>query len=236
MNCGYRRHGKDELGKALVLKDSPFRWVLLGKDLTVLPRAGILPGHGASALTDLQLVAFAAQLKRDTLIWLGLRVPHWEDLEPVKDSLRVPHPTNITDIRLLRDWYIDYGSQMRAIHLDYWCHRGLGDFTVQEEGQGHPVVTDWRFLNEMTFAFRNFSADHIQSVRVFRADAPIPAADIESEHQLDKYETDFLALPSITHLPEALKHFPQYAEHRVLAYNPLLPACLQEPYAYESSV
>lgn len=241
MHCGYRRHGKDELGKALVHRDSPFKWVLLGKDSSILPRAGF-PPQDSCGLKGLQLVAFAAQLKRDTLVWLRLRVPHWEDLEPVKDSLRVPHPTNPEDVRLLRDWYIDYGGQMRAVDLNYWCQRGLDAFTAKHDNNvhqqqcGHPVVTDWRFLNEMKYALDNFSADHVQSIRVFHAGAPIPPDNIESEHSLDKYETDFLALPSISHLSKALEHFPQYAKHIVLPYSHLLPACLQEPYGQESSV
>jgi hypothetical protein len=205
LTAGYKRHGKDTFGQGVQNHNVDERWVIWGA-----PQAAPLVLPDATVL-----VAFAAALKKETIEFLQLP-GSWQQYEHVKDTLRVAHPDNSDDIRLLRDWYIWWGAEQRKKDVNIWCARALGHLTEEPQDT---VVTDWRFLNESGYSNTVNTDMHIQTVRVFREEAAIPDKSITSEHELDHVMTDYVALPPGVHQMEALlKLFPQYKDYQVVGH------------------
>jgi len=199
--CGYTRHGKDTFGKDSETHSEYDKWLIFGTCSSKFIRP-----------QSIKLVSFAEELKQKTLVFLGLNLD-WKYLEPFKDTLQVADPQNPTDMRVLRAWYIWYGAEKRKEDLDYWCKSALPMDTIKSV-----AVTDFRFENEYDYTKREFDVNqakshHLQTIRVFRSEVPIPEASIESEHNLDKFQTDFIAVTSYQDLKIVQQMFPQYTKH-----------------------
>lgn len=227
--CGWTRHGKDTL--ATIFKG---RWEH-GPAFRLEPRrvfdiAGRTASERAKIVADprkadLVVVSFADALKQDTLVWLGMGDVDWRDLEPVKDTACFKHPADNGDDwvrgpeRTLRAHYIAFGAKMRATDTDYWCKRALATIQAKSTPGACVLVTDCRFANEVAFMRKALGKTHdIQTMRVFRQEAAIPPAGVETEHQLDALVTDFVAVGALEHIDStdlgAVKAaLPQYADY-----------------------
>jgi len=78
------------------------------------------------------------------------------------------------------------------------------------------VVTDWRFANELHCTNDMFT--NVITARVYRKDVPEPPINLESEHSLDNYVTDYLLLSSPDEFNDTVKKYPQYAEYTYSEY------------------
>jgi hypothetical protein len=87
-----------------------------------------------------------------------------------------------------RDLCIKRGYLRRKQDPDYWCKLVINDL----DKECYNVITDWRYPNE--YLFFNRIADVI-TVRVKRI-VEIPPEDVESEHSLDDFVTDFIVYPN----------------------------------------
>ena len=207
--CGYRGHGKDTLAALLTkwkYERAQFNFVFLGKPGAQAPLITI----DAKRSESLAWGAFASSLKQGTLLELGVHAD-WHELEPVKNTLHI-YPSDdarFTDNRdpayLLCNLYTAHGDKMRAIDKDVWCAKALD--CLPRRGWSM-IVSDFSLLNELDYATRVISPTHdVQTIRVFRAAACCSAC----REELDSFQTDYLALPSLDDLPAALARFPQYA-------------------------
>jgi len=216
--CGYTTHGKDQIAKDI--KDNQLfdshRWIILSKN----------QNETLKFANPVKIVSYAAELKRETLEFLRIGVP-WKFLESVKDTLMLPHPDNENDVRVLRAWYIWFGAEGRKINPDVWVSKALDPFIWSND---NVMVTDWRFQNEFEYPAGKmcwktgieawYQGTHLmQTIRVFRGDAKIPADDIASEHSLDKIETDFLAVSKPSDISLAMERFPQYKYHQYIHHR-----------------
>ena len=141
------------------------------------------------------------------------------NLVNVTDDMKVKMYTHpITgEMKTLRQFYIDRGSELRKIDVDYFIKAAV------EKAQRSNTsifqiydVTDLRFPNELEF-FQNHNhlsmndtIDEHVSCRIFRSCVPIPDRNIESEHALDKSKTDLLIVTSFLDYLCAMWKFPQY--------------------------
>lgn len=196
--CGYKRTGKDTLMSILAGTTSRFHWRIYKHPSALQKRFD----HEIYIRT-----AFADALKREAGIEYGipLEVPDSD-----KDSkLYVHYQTG--ELVSARDIYIEWGSIRRSQDIDYWCKAAFN--TIKSDDNAAYVVTDWRFSNEGNYVTRAFPS--VITVRVYRSDVPEPDANIESEHQLDYYQTDFLLLSDGVdgEFERAVQKFPQYANY-----------------------
>ena len=137
---------------------------------------------------------FALQLKRDVIEYLGITI---NQLDQLKDTPLRPQHCNYQWCHisppinpLYRHILIDRGNYMRSIDPDYWLKAMIGDLRSDHIN----VITDWRFLNEVNLGHYIDGAKSITTVRVHRANIPIPPLTLGSEHELDDYRTDLLVL------------------------------------------
>ena len=70
------------------------------------------------------------------------------------------------------------------------------------------IITDWRYPDELKY----HNKEDVITIRVFRESVDIMALD--SEHQLDDYATDFLAVDSLSSLYKCKTLLPQYKNYR----------------------
>ncbi|CAH6418282.1 Hypothetical protein POVN_LOCUS52 [uncultured virus] len=152
----------------------------------------------------LMRIAFADALKKESFAVLKLK-GEYQDYEGFKNTMMV-----LNDSKLLRQHYIDYGAERREQDLNYWAKAALQPHI---EHKGHLFVTDLRFNNEHEYACKTFS--RTASTRLFRSDVAIPPADVQSEHELDWLQTDYLLLTTPEDFESALKHFPQYKDYKL---------------------
>lgn len=75
-------------------------------------------------------------------------------------------------------------------------------------------VTDWRFLSEIGHIEKCYPGCFDTS-RLFDAAIRPAPPDVQSEHELDFYKTDYLLVPTIEQFPLAVKAFPQYADYKL---------------------
>lgn len=131
-----------------------------------------------------------------------------------KDIKQFTHPKTL-EIVSARDIYIEWGVIRRSQDLDYWCKKALTPYISPRESPTICVVTDWRFPNESQYAIQTF--DNVKTFRLYRSDIPEPPANIESEHSLDTYSTDYLLLQE-NEFEQAIKKFPQYTSYVPCGY------------------
>lgn len=149
-------------------------------------------------------IAFADSLKREASDKYGipLFIPDSD-----KDIKQFKH-YKTGELVSARDIYIEWGKIRRAEDPDYWCRDALSSIKLIEDVAY--VITDCRFTNEIDYTCKHFS--DVVTVRLYCSDVPEPPLDIESEHNLDNYQTDLLLLPDEVEgeFDRAVKRFPQY--------------------------
>lgn len=199
--CGYRRTGKDQLYDILARQSMPerFKWRVYKHPSCINETFDLSRTHVRIAFADVLKREASEQYKIPAVV---------SDAE--KDIKQFNH-YQTGEMVSARDIYIEWGSIRRAQDPNYWCKvalnpiRDLQDITA--------VITDWRFRNEARYTLNTFK--RVTTVRVYRSDVPEPPADIESEHDLDAYKTDFLLIrdDKPDEFAKAVEHFPQYREH-----------------------
>jgi len=117
-------------------------------------------------------------------------------------------PDNEKDLKIYdgksaRDLYIFEGERKRSKNINYWCDR------LNLDDDKDYVITDLRYRNEVNY-FKN--KEHV-TIRVFRSDVEIPDKDIDSEHDLDGFKTDYLLVTSKEEFKKCLEIFPQYSDY-----------------------
>ena len=194
---GYRRTGKDTLYEMMV-GNKPMTWCVYHK-------------QGADKLRLKQVLdsrswvkaSFAHHIKVMVLQDYNARYDKrymFDDIEMIKDVMM---PDGLT----LRDMLISKGDEMKLIDKDYWSKLVLNN-VVRDT-----VVTDWRFIDEATYAL---PLKEVTTIRLFRPEVNVPDKAIVSEHDLDCYDTDLLLVTDRTGFDEAVKLFPQYKDFEPL--------------------
>ena len=94
----------------------------------------------------------------------------------------------------LRQLFIEIARATRLVDQDFYAKRLDMELTDQPA-----VVTDWRYPNEYDYLAKH---NHIVTLRVHREydhhgkRINIPNDDDNSEHSLDNFKTDFIAIPN----------------------------------------
>jgi hypothetical protein len=199
--CGYRRTGKDSLCNILAGETvhARFAWrIYKHPDKLDFPR---------DKGTRFCRTGFADTLKKEASVEYGIPLVISDSDKDVKQFTH--HQTGA--IVSARDIYIEWGAIRRSQDPDYWCKVAFD--AIEDTTSTVCVVTDWRFPNEAEYVIRNFS--EVVSARVYRSEVPEPPSNIESEHALDNYSTDFLLIQDglEEEFEKAVKRFPQYCNY-----------------------
>lgn len=139
-------------------------------------------------------VAFADALKSNLAEMFGMTA---EELDKLKTSrMTLEHidkyPGKLLTTSVYRDAMIHLGLYMRS-HVGNWYWAALAAERVKLEEDEIPVITDFRFPSELQYG------EYVQrrpvTLRVHRAVVEIPPEDDESEHSLDMFPFDLVAIP-----------------------------------------
>jgi hypothetical protein len=195
--CGYRRTGKDTLAKSIqnVTSHEKHDYDVFINNPMYIPHALPLPEEDIkgylSHFEGAPVVSFAEAIKDITRSVLHLSQDF--DFETQKD---LPcHQASAYGFNTLRDVLIYIGMQGRKMDPEYWVKRALlPHFVYSGYDAKYVICSDFRFKNEYTIFSslgpQIFAKPLVITLRVFRRSVPIPAAEIESEHNLDNFKTD----------------------------------------------
>lgn len=218
--CGYRRTGKDTLFKIL---DNKSKNLLNSDTLFQSQKPWQIyknPNHQNISFNNekYQRIAFADTLKEEASEVYG--IPKYIDDED-KDIKQFVH-YKTKELVSARDIYIEWGAYRKSQNINYWCQLALSsvplniqNFNIKSTNRGtydvNYVITDFRFEHEADYSKSNY--DNVITIRVYRSDVPIPDKNIDSEHNLDKYSTEFLLVTDDNEFKKALELFPQYTNY-----------------------
>jgi len=198
--CGYSRTGKDVFFSILsnTIFESPiFKWRCYQHytDNKKFPFNNIYVRK-----------SFADELKKE--VCSIYNIPLFIDNKELKQFIH-PHTKQVVSAR---DCYIEHALIRRTQDPLYWCKKIFNTSLIDQNITY--VITDWRYENELSYIKTHFK--NITTIRLFRSNVPIPHQDIISEHNIDKYTTDFLLLTENIHIDEFKKSlyiFPQYYDY-----------------------
>ncbi len=224
LTCGYAGTGKDSLYNLLrggaciqsgVSLCPPGGWLVYADADTPLPHYG----NGAA----LQRAAFADALKGDSFPFLGLPGTYI-DYEAVKNTLEVT-PAGTEVKKILRQYYIEYGAMRRKEDIHFWPKRVLGPH-IRADSKEHTDVTDFRFLSEEVYTAEATKAVGMtyDTMRVYRSDVKVADKSVQSEHELDDFQTTYLFVTSAEEFVRAVTVFPQYATYMLRGAVGMPPA------------
>lgn len=203
--CGFKRTGKNALADELVYTRSPQANGFSGKSfLDVSWKVLRNPNKSIHGIikTKPECVSFAGEVKREVMGALGLDSEF--DLEKNKDVYLV-------EGKPIRQHLIDYAESKKVNDKYYWSTLAFKNIDIKETDV---VVSDWRFMSEFEYVSK-LNTD-IVTIRVFRKDVPIPDKNINSEHELDSFKTDYVLIPLFDtekEIGSLLDVFPQYADY-----------------------
>lgn len=203
--CGYRRTGKDTLYTILSNKfnnqdeiaiTNKFKW-------KIYKHPNKINEQFSDASKKYKRVAFADLLKNEVSSIYGIPsiIPDSE-----KDIKQFKH-FKTGDFVSARDIYVEWGLIRRSGDINYWSKAVINLM----EKENNYIITDWRYRNESDYIL-NAGVNNVLTVRMYRSDVPEPDITIESEHNLDNYQTDFLLLRDDIEgeYKKIVKKFPQY--------------------------
>jgi len=190
---GYKGVGKNTFANSFQNKND-IRWHLLTR-------------KGAPALGETFKRApffessFARSLKTTVSKRLGIPTT---DVEALKEVSLTPaqlqaqqpwwHVVRYGKIRAtLRDVLIDEAAYQRASNPDIYALTECGYLEIHAPQDAVCLITDWRYPNEEDVVKEWFGAENVATVRVVR-DTYI-RSDSPSEHSLDDFSPDYLAVP-----------------------------------------
>lgn len=195
--CGYRRTGKDALAAIMSGQHIParFKWRIYARDKTLKLERDL----------SCKRIAFADELKAEASAVYSIPLGVPDEQKDIKQFIHYKTKWEVS----ARDIYIEWGNIRRNEDIDYWCRAAFESIDESDIC----IVTDWRFPNEKEYTFRTFK-DTV-TVRVYRSDVPEPDANIESEHKLDDFQTDFLLIRDDFpgEFERTCSKFPQYKDY-----------------------
>lgn len=195
---GYRKTGKDSLYQELI-GNRKYTWY-------VYCNQNLHKNYNFSLFNETIRIGFADKLKEEASLKYNIPL-HISDED--KDKKIYVHPKT-KQLVSARDIYIEWGKKRRNEDINYWVKKVEEQFVPEYNN----IITDWRFINE--YEYLNERYPFITTIRLFRSDVPIPNYDIESEHNLDTFETDYLFLATPNDFDIALELFPQYSNFKYL--------------------
>lgn len=189
--CGFHGTGKDHFYSSYSKCDSS-HWMIFG--LTPF-----------SIKTDVKRLSHADIMKTMCHEQYGLN----SILQSLSKDQALPSGLNgiPNDIVTLRDLYIMYSSKFKEIDINYWCKQ------VNIDHSHHYVLTDFRFPHEYQYAIDNYHDMDLATLRVYRSQVVEPPANMDTEHNLDEFQTTFLAVTSQCEFEIAVQRFPQYQNY-----------------------
>src|SRR5579871_6294520 len=213
LTCGYTKTGKDTLFRNISgLSDNKHKYALFrsSKDIK-------LDNNFLKFISEkTKRIGFADQIKRDVNYeLLGTYNPFAFDA--FKDSLKVTKKGVpwASEMKTLRQYYIDHGCNMRKIDPDHWvkeAEKCIGDNTLIN-------ITDFRFPNECEYFVKKSEKYRVTTVRIFRSSVDVPNINEPSEHSLDQFVTDYVVISGQDQetindeFNKLVKQFPQYADY-----------------------
>lgn len=164
MICGYRTTGKDSLFEKFIGKNDHKWFVYKKHSVPVLSKI-------ITQKEKITRYAFADELKKEVGI-----------ITQDKDTIKY---NNLS----ARDIYINYAKEKRSQDINYFCRKVYLKM-IEDIDTNIFVITDFRYYNEHEYICGRYNKCF--TIRVFRQDVVIPPEDVESEHQLDNFLTDYL--------------------------------------------
>lgn len=196
--CGYRGTGKDYLFEQFN-GNKEFNWKIYHNPKSPKP----FPKDHQHCIK----VALAYELKKSVMVKIVFGV---HKLSVDLDWLDLHKDQKIFDGKSFRDFCIEEATAARKIDENIWCK--LSPLSSYDPMTGETYfLTDFRHWNEHRYCVE--IADEITSIRVFNSEIPIPPKEINSEHNLDYFLTDFLLLRKEEDFIRAVELFPQYKNY-----------------------
>lgn len=189
---GYRGTGKNTFANHLQKKDSRFRY-------TVFSRTQFSYWRGIQLYSKHKEVSFAKALKKEVAAILGL--DSWLTVDKRKNT-----PLTAEEHIAYAPYWGDRpaGDTVRDVLIDrarYWlkqdpCH--YARIAMEREcfsDKKDYIITDWRYLAEHQYISEKKGANNVITIRIIRAEVPVPPLTDDSEHQLDDFKPDFIVIP-----------------------------------------
>jgi len=166
--AGYTKHGKDTFFSQLGQDNYNY----LGDNVSI--PTGLV-----------HRVAFADSLKTEVL-----KLYNIDAIPENKDQI-------ILGSLSFRDLCISRSKQVKKDNKYHYC-LCIKEEVLSHLQKGHHVfITDWRFPEEYEYFAsyeEEFAPYKIRTLRVFRPGFPIPDKDVPSEHSLDGFKVDIVAI------------------------------------------
>ena len=186
---GYSGVGKNTFASSLQGR-SDTQWMVLSKEPEIYALPQAVPYFETS---------FATSLKRTVAERLGIPLDQIEDLKDVpldqgQQDRQRPHWHGVAArVPTLRDVLIDEAAYWRSVNPTHYA-AATHSIIAKEAPPGATVlITDWRYPNEHTFYCNAYGPENVFTVRVIRGKYRRSTSD--SEHALDAFVPDFLAVP-----------------------------------------
>lgn len=196
--CGYKRSGKDTFYENMQ-EGNVNKWIMYSLD------------SEAFVLLVGRRISFADSLKKEVACSLNLD-PN-TDFESIKDI--IIKDIAIKDGKTFRDFLIERGSEARNIDENHWTKIALssisGECTEGTRNKGNIVITDARYPSEIEYVSKRYN---VTSIRIFRSCVTIPDINDTSEHSLDSYITNYVAVKSEDDFEYMKTLFPMYSKYK----------------------
>jgi hypothetical protein len=181
--CGYRGWGKNTAANHLQKIDTSFEYDVYARD----------PTHTLHLMTSDPIeLSFARVLKEEVGALLNLT---WTQVDAQKERLLNPEEMTLIEggpFTTVRDLLIASAAHHRADDPQFYV-RYLLDNGCTDQSKEY-IIPDWRYKNEIEF-IRSLKRP-VVTVRVLRSGIQVPPPLVESEHDLDDVETDFILTPA----------------------------------------
>lgn len=186
--CGYRRSGKDVLCNR-IMQNNNYNYYVYSNDKQIVLSNNYIR------------VGLADSLKQEVNNLYSIDVT-----DSNKDNTIVINNKLVSP----RDLYIEHARKMKEIDIDYWCKKALSQYINTDK---RIIVTDFRLLDEYQYITNNFS--NVVTMRIFTSSVPIPDKNINTEHNLNNFTTDYLVLRE-NEFNNTVKLFPQYNNYKLI--------------------
>ena len=214
---GYSQSGKNTFATSLQGKND-IAWKLMSREGATASPGGV-ESTGAFSAPFFE-TSFAFSLKKTVCERLSIPLDRVDDLKDIPlsfDQLLVQQPhwhcctsrtaagTRASDVHLsfsvsdpppfatLRDVLIDEAAFQRQRDPEFYAFAALNVILAQHPEPSACLITDWRYPNEIAFFERFFGKESVFSIRVIRDGYRVSSSP--SEHALDTYSPDFIAVP-----------------------------------------
>lgn len=191
MICGYSRTGKDTFYNKLNQESTNlFYWKIYKK-----PDTSPLINWLNTSCFSYKRIAFADSLKKDIKEIYGIEVTEYN-----KDI--IINELGITP----RDLCIKHSNQMKEKDINFWCKLAIDNLN-----NDCYAITDFRYEHEYEYVKSKF--DDVKTVRLYRSNVIEADLNVDSEHSLDSFQTDYVGVKNDDEFLIMIGKFPQYKEY-----------------------